>query len=329
MTQLLFYCYPFNFGWEMFYITALCHIFSWEKTYITLLPHVPRGLLTHKNDNVTLYSPIRHTVKYIHWLFIFQTDERWWLRWYTPSLPPHLYLPHIYQGQQGMLRSLVMETNLSLPGQQFKSSSNWRQVWIPFTLYWPTTWWLFSGFQSNSCSMGVCESKSHHPGWYTLFTETSEKLKSWKSFLGDNPQRGSSHVQSNWLYITIWLYRYWWLDWCFWKHWCTVAECWDLFGSGKAHLCVKQLFVNMKMLISQFSPTSENKLFPSTWKIISFCSSIICQQSEEACYAVTCTMDISRELQAVIKPMLCTNPNLVVVANSFSEGLHQSFLNSS
>lgn len=215
MSQLLFYCYPFNFGWEMFYITALCHIFSWEKTYITLLPHVPRGLLTHKNDNVTLYSPIRHTVKYIHWLFIFQTDERWWLRWYTPSLPPHLYLPHICQGQQGMLRSLVMESNLSLPGQQFKSNPNWRQEWIPFTLYWPATWWLFSGFQSNSCSMGVHESKSHHPGWHTLFTETSEKLKSWKSFLGDNPQEGQLSYQIQltiYYYLALWILTGGWTD---------------------------------------------------------------------------------------------------------------------
>lgn len=56
---------------------------------------VPRDLLTHKND-VTLYSHIRHAVKYIHWLFIFQAAERWRLRLYAPSLPHHLYLSHIY-----------------------------------------------------------------------------------------------------------------------------------------------------------------------------------------------------------------------------------------
>lgn len=46
-------------------------------------------------------------------------------------------------------------------------------------------------------------------------------------------------------------------------------------------------------------------------------------QSEAACSVATSTVDISRELQAVVQPVLYMNPNLMVAANSFSEGLHQ------
>lgn len=81
-----------------------------------------------------------------------------------------------------------------------------------------------------------------------------------------------------------------------------------------------------KWLYWSFPPTSANKWFPSIQKILSFPQSVVWDvlavQSEEACSVVTCAMDISRELQAVVKPVLYMNPNLVVVANSFSQGLH-------
>lgn len=40
--------------------------FQLRKETLFCSPIVPRDLLTHKNDNVTLYSHIRHAVKYIH-----------------------------------------------------------------------------------------------------------------------------------------------------------------------------------------------------------------------------------------------------------------------
>lgn len=50
-------------------------------------------------------------------------------------------------------------------------------------------------------------------------------------------------------------------------------------------------------------------------------------RSEETRSVGACIVGISVELQAVIKPVLYWNPNLVVVANSFSQGL-QRLLNS-
>lgn len=95
MSHCWFIATPSVLGVRCF-IPSTMSCFQLRKDTLLCYSIIPKELLTHINDKATFYSHSRHAVKYIHWLFIFQAAERWWLQLYTPSPPHHLYLPRMH-----------------------------------------------------------------------------------------------------------------------------------------------------------------------------------------------------------------------------------------